>query len=101
MDIVELEQKLLTAARAIRPSDDVPYAFEKRIMARIVNESLVDVWAVWGRLLWRAAAPCIAIMLALTVWSLLSARSNGNGDNLAIAVEDSVMAPLARLEDSW
>ena len=101
MDIVDLEKRLLAVARAHRTSDDVPYAFEKRVMARIAMESLVDVWAFWGRLLWRAAAPCLAIMLVFTVWSLFSTTSNSNGDNLAIALEDSVMAPLARLEESW
>ncbi len=101
MNIVDLEKKLLTAARATPPREDVPYAFEKRVMARITSESLMDIWALWGRLLWRAAAPCVGIMLALTAWTLFSAASNGGSDNLAVALEDSVMAPLARLEETW
>lgn len=102
MNIVDLEKKLLAAARSAPPSDEVPYAFEKRIMARIATESLIDVWALWGRVLWRVAAPCVVITLALAAWTFLSASSNANNnENLASALENSVMAPLARLEDSW
>ena len=35
MNLAELERKLIAAARANPPSDRVPYAFEKRIMARL------------------------------------------------------------------
>ncbi|MBI4661254.1 MAG: hypothetical protein HY735_20725 [Verrucomicrobia bacterium] len=101
MNIAELEQQLLAAARSNPPSDGVPYAFEQRVMARITSECLADVWGLWERLLWRAAAPCVGVMLALTVWTLMSTSSNGSSENLAVALENSVMAPLARLEDSW
>jgi hypothetical protein len=101
MKTIDLEKKLFAAARALPPRDEVPYAFEKRIMARISKEPLVDVWTLWGRLLWRAAVACVGITLALTVWVLFSAGLNGGSDNLDLALEDSVMAPLARLEDSW
>ena len=100
MKTIDLEKKLFAAARAVPPRDEVPYAFEKRIMARITQEA-VDVWTLWGRLLWRAAAPCVGITLALTVWVLFSAGFSASVDNLDLALEDSVMAPLARLEDSW
>jgi hypothetical protein len=102
MNTLELQKKLFAAARSTPPRNDVPYAFEKRIMARIAKEALVDVWTLWGRLLWRAAAPCVALMLALTVWAMVSSQSaSRNTDNLAVALEDQVMAPLARLEESW
>lgn len=102
MNALELEKKLFAAARATPPRDDVPYAFEKRVMARIAAEALVDVWTLWGRLLWRAAAPCVGLTLALTAWVLFSAHAPAaNPDNLAVALEDQVMAPLARIEDSW
>ena len=100
-NIVELEKELFAAARATPPREDVPFAFEKRVMVRIAKETLVDVWALWARLLWRAAAPCVGVMLAVTAWALFSASSGGNTDNLEVALEDSVMAPLAHLEDSW
>ena len=37
MNLAELERKLIAAARANPPSDRVPYAFEKRIMARLAE----------------------------------------------------------------
>ena len=30
-----------------------------------------DDWALWGRALWRAAAPCVAITLLLGAWIVL------------------------------
>ena len=57
MNLAELERKLIAAARANPPSDRVPYAFEKRIMARLAARPVADGWALWARALWRAAAP--------------------------------------------
>ncbi len=72
MDLAKLYRELIAAARANPPSDRVPYAFEKRVMARLkALPALEDTWALWSRALWRAAAPCVAIMLLLGAWSLL------------------------------
>ncbi len=72
MNLAELERKLIAAARANPPSDRVPYAFEKRILARLPARPLADGWELWGRALWRAAAPCVAIMLLLGAWSFFA-----------------------------
>ena len=48
MNLAELERKLIAAARANPPSDRVPYAFEKRIMARLAARPVVDGWALWA-----------------------------------------------------
>jgi hypothetical protein len=101
MNIVELRKKLLAAARLIPISDAVPYAFEKRIMARIASEPTVDVWALWSRLLWKAAAPCVAIMLVMSVWAAISVDFTNSAETLAADLESTVMAPLDRLQDAW
>lgn len=101
MDIEELQKKLLAVARANTPGDKVPYAFEKRILARITSEPVVDVWALWSRLLWRAAAPCVGIMLIISIWAMVSLDLNGSSETLATDLENTVLAPLASLEDSW
>ena len=101
MNIDKLQKKLLAVARAHSPSDEVPYAFEKRILARITSQPLADAWAIWSRLLWRAAAPCVGIMLVMSVWAIVSLDLNGNSEPLARDLEESVLAPLASLEDSW
>ena len=79
MNLEQLQKKLLAAARSSRPSERVPYAFEQRIMARLKGTPL-DSWALWSRALWRAAAPCAAIMLLLGAWSWVSAPSTPSGD---------------------
>lgn len=70
-----LLQKLLAAGRAAAPSEHVPYAFEKGVMARIGGR-VPDFWTAWGSVLWRAVAPCAAIMLAVGLGSLTLAASD-------------------------
>jgi hypothetical protein len=100
MNLTELEQKLLAAARAHSPSDAVPYAFEKRIMARLAAVPRVDLWAFWSRALWRAAAPCLAIMVLLSVWSFFSA-SGASFDNPSEELETTVLAGINQIGQSW
>lgn len=64
-----LRQKLIASARTINPSNHVPYAFEKRVMARLAGREVPDAWAAWGALLWRAVAPCFALMLMACIGS--------------------------------
>lgn len=101
MNADDLEKKFFALARALPPSDHAPYAFEKRIMAQLKSPVAIDVWALWSRLLWRAAAPCIAIMLLLSVWTVLSNRSLSSSDTLAADFERTVWGPLSSLGDSW
>lgn len=75
MNPTPLLQRLLAAARREVPSDHVPYAFEKRIRARLTRLPAPDPWAAWGAILWRALAPCCAIMLAIGLVGALTARS--------------------------
>ena len=70
MKLDQIQRKLVAVARAHRPSDRVPYAFEQRVMAQIRALPVLDEWAQWARALWNAAAPCVAIMVLLSAWSL-------------------------------
>ncbi len=63
MNLEQLRQRLVAAARRETVSDRVPYAFERRIMARLANRTVPDRWAAWGALFWRALAPCCAVMI--------------------------------------
>ena len=69
MNLAALEKKLWAVARANPPSNQVPYAFEKRIMARL---SFVpqDIKALWSRALWRGAMACACLTLLCSVWAL-------------------------------
>ena len=103
-----LRQKLLAVARAQPPVDRVPYAFEKRIMARLAQMPAVDLSALWARALWRAAAPCVAFALLLGVWSFLGAQNNAassgltDSDDFAQHFEQTMLAAVEEpAEETW
>ena len=104
MNLAELERKLIAAARANTPSERLPYAFEKRIMARLATVPVVDAWVLWGRALWRAAAPCVAIMVVLAAWSFLMPRETMPTTDLSQALEQTLLAAVDQdqpAESTW
>ncbi len=101
MNMDDLQRKLFAAARALPPSDHVPFAFEKRVMSCLAAVESTDVLALWSRLLWRAAAPCVAIMLLMSAWTVYSSRSSIPSQTLAADLERTVWGPLVSLNDSW
>jgi hypothetical protein len=86
-----LQQKLIAVAKANPPSDGVPYAFEKRIIARLGACKVPDAWALWAGALWRAVVPCLAVMVLLGAWALL-APANAPSANLSQQFESTVLA---------
>jgi hypothetical protein len=82
MNLEPLRQRMLAAARANPPADRVPYAFEQRIMARLVAPPALDLGELWARALWRAAAPCVALTLLFGVWSFVGAQNNSGATSL-------------------
>ena len=92
MNLDNLEKKLLGAARAAKPSDRVPYAFEKRIMARLPELRKVDPGALWARALWRAAAPCLGVMLALAAWTSLEPEPQAQAGDFSEDFDNTVLA---------
>jgi hypothetical protein len=102
MNPSDLQAKLIEAARKEPLQDQVPYAFEKRIMACLASLSPLNSWALWGRPLWRAALSCVAITLLCGIWSLASAPKGDNSDSFAQAFERAVFASSDQhLEDIW
>jgi|SRR5882672_9549875 len=91
MNLAELERKLIAVARSRPLNEAVPYAFEKRIMAHLKTRA-VDEWSLWARALWRATAPCVAIMVLLGAWSLLVPASTVPGVDLSQQFENTVLA---------
>jgi hypothetical protein len=94
MNIAELERKLIDAARGNPPSDRVPYAFEKRIMARLAGRHVADGWELWGRALWRAAALCVGIMVLLGAWSLFTPPGSTAANDLSQDLEKTLLAAV-------
>ncbi len=101
MDIAELQRRLLAAARANPPSAEVPYCFEKRVMARLAGRPRIDRLAFWETALWRAAAPCVAIMLLVGAWSFISADTGGSPEGFEVAFENTVLVPLDNGGEAW
>ena len=94
MNLAQLQLKLIAAARANPPSERVPYAFEKRILARLTAQPILDRWELWGRALWRAAAPCIAIMLLLGAWALFAPQPSAPPNDLSQQLEQTLLAAV-------
>ena len=94
MNLAELQQKLLAAARANPPDDRVPYAFAKRITALLAAQPLVDRWTLWSRALWRGAAGCVAIMLLLGAWSLFHQPEGHATNDLSQDFEQTMLAAV-------
>ena len=95
MDLEQLQCKLFSQARSVRPSDAVPYAFEQRVMARLRHPP-ADGWLLWGRALWRAAAACVALSVLLSVWSAWS-----HAESEPVTLESAVFAAAEEPNEVW
>lgn len=97
MNLSELQQKLLRAARLHPPGEHVPYAFERRIMARLTAAPQSSEWLAWSRALWYGAAACTVITLFTALWS---PPAGPNGDNsFTEGVEETILAATDDFEN--
>jgi hypothetical protein len=96
MNSEKLVQKLVAAARADHPADHVPYAFEKRITARLPARSAPDFAALWARALWRAAVPCVAVPLLLGLWATSPSHRDALDNEISLSqqFEETVYASV-------
>lgn len=96
MNLAELQKKLISAARANPPSEMVPYAFEKRIMARLSSKPVEDVWLAWGVAMWRGAAACVALSILMALLVTLAGETNESRD-----LETTVFAAAQDVSENW
>jgi hypothetical protein len=102
MDTNTLYHKLILAARKAPSPDDVPYAFEKRVMARLAGRPPVDAWALWSRNLWRSAALCGFVCLAVGGWRYATVSRDFSSEAMSLAFEKTVFAPMDQsLGEMW
>jgi hypothetical protein len=94
MNPVELQRKLVAAARANPPGDEVPYAFEKRVTALLASRSPSGHPVPWVRGLWRAAVSCVAIALVIGAWALFSPATDTNAVDLSQSFESTLLAAV-------
>ena len=99
MNLDELQGKLIQVARAHPPGEHVPYGFERRVMAAISGLRAPDQWALWAGALWRAAAPCVAIVMLLAAWSLLSPAIAPGPGSSTVDVAQELENPLLAAAD--
>jgi len=102
MNLDQLQQKLIAVAKANPPSDKVPLAFEKRIMARIAAELVPNLETLWVRALWRGAALCLAVVLLFGVWAFFTLSGKGHEPDFSQDFENTVLAAVEQQSDfSW
>jgi len=97
MNLPELQNKLLAAARQNPPDDHVPYAFEKRIMSRLIAAPKPSEWLAWSRALWFGAAACVAVALITSLLPLQA--TDDDDDSFSEGVEQSIMAAADDFEN--
>jgi hypothetical protein len=83
---------LVAAARANPPGDRVPPFFERRIMAHLTGVPRLDLATQWARALWRAAAPCVGVMLLLVAWSFFTPTANAPATDYSQDFENTLLA---------
>lgn len=99
MNLADLQKKLLAAARRNAPGDQVPYAFEKRVMAHLVSASKPDEWALWGRALWGGALACAFVALLAGALSIAPLRSSEA--DLSQDLEQTILASADDFDTAW
>jgi hypothetical protein len=90
----ELKKKLIAVARANPPSDHVPPAFEKRIMALISARPVYDLWAIWSKALWSAVGPSVAVMLLFSAWAAFHPVRQKPSVDLAQQLDNTLLAAV-------
>jgi hypothetical protein len=99
MNLDQLQSKLIAAARNARPDERVPYAFEKRIMARLAAMPAVDWLGAWGAALWRAALGCVVVAVVSGA-VVLTQQSSGEND-LSQDFETALYASAEAGPEAW
>jgi hypothetical protein len=99
MNLDQLGHKLIKVARMTPADDRVPYAFEKRVLARLKACTPLDIWSFWAHALWRATAPCVAVALLLSAWNLFAPApfppaSNQSAYDVSQEFENTLLADV-------
>jgi len=100
MNLDNLHKKLIAAARANPPGDQVPYAFEKRVMAALRSRTAPDEWAGWIRGLWCSAGVCAAIAVLFGVWTAMPSGEPELGASFCHDLEQTIFAS-SDAENTW
>ena len=94
MNLLELQRKLIAAARANVPGDRVPFAFEKRVSALLASRVAPQNLDLWVRGLWRAAISCVAVALLCGAWAFLTPTITPGSTDLSQDFENTLLASV-------
>jgi hypothetical protein len=95
MNLVELQKKLIAAARLHQPDDRVPYAFEKRVTALLADRVAPQNLDLWVRGFWRAAVSSVAVAVMCGAWVFFSPATTGSSaDDLSQSFENTLLASV-------
>ncbi len=98
-------ERFLGFARNLPTNERVPYAFEKRIMARLRELLTPDPLTHWSRMLWRAVAPCLGVMLLAVLFSAGKPTDTSPiqtvGELESTDFETAMLASFDDLELTW
>jgi hypothetical protein len=54
----------------------------------------MDGWAQWAVGLWRAAVPCVIVMLLLSAWSFFSVYPASTSSDLSQEIDNTILAAV-------
>ena len=100
MDTEFIRKQLIHAARAQMPSDKVPYAFSKRIMANLTMQKPFDLWNLWSRILWKSAASCVGITVFCGAWAIFHIETS-HDEIFGNDLEEVMLSALEINGDIW
>lgn len=93
INLDKLQKKLIAAARKNPPGDQVPYAFEQRIMAQMARAPLLDEWTALVRPLCYGAGVCAAVAVFMSVWSFEPDADQDLAAYFSQDIEQTILAP--------
>lgn len=96
-----LHSKLINSARHHPPSEQVPLAFEKRIMARCRETPRGEDVFAWVRALWCGASACAAVALLVSVWSFLPVDDSAAVASFSQEFEQTILASADEGDSAW
>jgi hypothetical protein len=99
------DEQFLRFARNLPANEHVPYAFEKRIMAHLREWLSPDPLTLWSRMLWRAVAPCLGVMILAVLFSANTPADMSvgqtSGELETVDFETVMLASFDDLEYMW
>jgi len=94
MNLLELQRKLIAAARANVPGDRVPFAFEKRVSALLASRVAPQNLDLWVHGLWRAAVSCVVVALICGAWAVFTPTITAGSTDLSQDFENTLLASV-------